>query len=99
MSFSSVVLGLECVTRGFLFGRQWDVLATDVTQAVGVAIGELGRDFDPLPAFGADCFRLAFELAGDEAIPARRPRAGKRARSRTKSAFSLSMPLRTGSHS
>jgi len=65
------VLGLECVTRGFVLRRERNLLATELTQAVGMAIGELGRNLDPFPAFGADCFHLVFELVGDEAIDER----------------------------
>ena len=29
------------------------------------------RDLDPFPSLGADCFRLAFQLLGDQAIDER----------------------------
>jgi hypothetical protein len=66
--FDAVVFRLECVASRFLFVRQRRGVAAKLSQAVGMAVGELGCDLDPLPAFGADGSGFLFELLGNKAI-------------------------------
>ena len=44
------------------------LLADETAQIVGVAIREVGRDLDPLPALGADRFGFAVELLHDQPV-------------------------------
>ena len=57
-----VHLGLQGVARGLLLLGERDLLAAKLPQAIGVAVGEVGRDLDPLPALGADRLGSIFEL-------------------------------------
>ena len=36
---------------------------------MAVAVGQVKRDLDPLPALGGDGLRLGLELVGDETLP------------------------------
>src|SRR3546814_2535184 len=44
------------------------LIAAQLPQSVGVAVGEVGRDIDPLPAFGADRLGLFAELLGHQHV-------------------------------
>ena len=58
----TVHLGLQRIARRLLLAGERTLLAAQLPQAVGVAIGELGRDIDPLPALGADRLGLLAQL-------------------------------------
>ncbi len=53
--------------RAFLVGHRRGI--TDETpQTVAVAIGQVGRDLDPLPAFGSERFGFSLKLLGHQPI-------------------------------
>ena len=56
--------------RALLIG-QIGRYAVELAQAVGVAIGEIHRHRDPLPAFRRDSLGLRLQLLGDETIEQR----------------------------
>jgi hypothetical protein len=63
-----VDLLLERGEGRFFLGRERDGVAAKLTQAIGVAVGEVGCDLDPLPAFGADGDARLVELFGDHHV-------------------------------
>ncbi len=66
--FQRTILGEErSVGRAFLVGHRRGI--TDETpQTVAVAIGQVGRDLDPLPAFGSERFGFSLKLLGHQPI-------------------------------
>ena len=54
------------------FFGQRHLLAAEPAQPVGVAVGEVGGDLDPLPAFGTDGLCFPLQLRGDEPVEQRR---------------------------
>ena len=67
-----VQLRLESVARFGLLLRQRHLLAAQPAQPIGVAVGEVGGDLDPLPSLGADALRLPLQLCGDQPVEQRR---------------------------
>src|SRR3546814_8678785 len=61
-------LGLQRITRRLLLVGERRLIAAQLPQSVGVAVGEVGRDIDPLPAFGADRLGLFAELLGHQHV-------------------------------
>lgn len=66
-----LVFGPQRIAGRRFVARERDLLAAKLTKAVSVAIGEIGRDLDPLPALGADRLGLAVELLRDETVDER----------------------------
>ncbi len=63
-----VELGPEGVVGGRLLRGQRALLAGETAEIVGVAIGEVGCDLDPFPAFGANGLRVTVELFRDQPV-------------------------------
>ena len=63
--FDIVDLLLERCEGRVLFGGERHGLTANLAQAVGVAVGEVRRDLDPLPAFRPDGDRLLVEFLGN----------------------------------
>ncbi|TDX21409.1 ABC transporter family protein [Rhodovulum visakhapatnamense] len=69
--FEVVELVAQRLTPGALVFGQIDRRPGDRPKALGVAIGEVGRDLDPLPAFAGDGLRFGLQLVGDELLQQR----------------------------
>ena len=66
--FELGVFGFERVDRRLFFGREVRWRAFQFAQTMGVAVGDVDRHLNPLPAFGGDGLRLGFQLLGDQAV-------------------------------
>ena len=64
----AVHLGLKGVASGLLLCGERHRLPAKLPQTIGVAIGEVGSDLDPLPAFGADRLGAITELVGYQPV-------------------------------
>src|SRR5271166_1435497 len=64
----AIHLRLKGVARGLLLFGERDLLAAKLPQAIGVAVGEVGRDLNPLPTFGADRFGSIVELLRNQPV-------------------------------
>jgi hypothetical protein len=53
--------------RAFLVGHRRRITG-QTPQTVAIAIGQVGRDLDPLPAFGRECLGLSLKLIGDQPV-------------------------------
>ncbi len=63
-----VVFFAQRVPCRFLLGRERHDVAAKLAQPEMVAVGEVGRDLDPLPALGRHRLRLALELLDRELV-------------------------------
>ena len=63
-----LILRPQRLGRGHLLVAHRDRLAGDVAQSVGVAVGKVGRDLYPFPAFGPNDIGFALELFGNKPI-------------------------------
>ena len=65
------VFGLQRVDRRLLLGREVGRRAVEFAQAVGMAVGKVDGDLDPLPALGGDRLGLGLQLLGDQPVEQR----------------------------
>ena len=67
-----IVLLPQSVPRRLLVGRHRHRVAPQLPQPEMVAVGEVGRDLDPLPPLGGHGLRLVAELLGRQPLQQRR---------------------------
>ncbi|MFK4490076.1 hypothetical protein ABIA45_005154 [Bradyrhizobium sp. USDA 336] len=68
LGFELGIFGLERLDGCLLFGGEIGRYAVQLAQATSMAVGEVDRDLDPLPAFSGDRFRLRLQLLGDQTV-------------------------------
>ena len=62
------VLGEERNVGGAFLVGQRRRIASQTPQTVAIAIGQVGRHLDPLPAFGRECLGLSLKLLGNQPV-------------------------------
>jgi hypothetical protein len=67
-----IKLGFECIAARNFLVSEIDGVSVEPAQASGVAVREVGRNRDPLPALGPQLLCLGLELFDDQTIEQRR---------------------------